>query len=218
MTRGALLAIAIAVAVVGAAAREAAADPTFDDVARGATRLTRLDELVWAVTAPCDAGDALQQRQCRQLRDRRAAQLAAAPLRIDAEPAALEIGAWDAARKSVAIRLVACVRCAGIDVGGRRWRVVGAMTRGQPATLHDTARVFPDAKAAEAWRALLGRARVELIVALPARPRPAGAATLAVDIIGWRIIDPCDGAIVAASPSSAAVAPDKAACAAPAVR
>src|SRR5204862_3672124 len=138
----------------------------------GAQRVRRLDDLVWAVTAACDAGDDTQQRQCKRIRDTRATELANATLLIDAEPSAFTLSPWNAQKKSSAITLSACVRCTGIEVEGATWLIGGAtkdnrlrVVRDKLITgqLVDTARTFPTADAAKAFAQQVGTARVELI-------------------------------------------------------
>ena len=176
-------------------------------------------DLVWPFTAACDKGDDTQQRQCRQIRDRKAKALAGATLVVTGKPGAFELGAWDAAKKSVSLKLLACVDCDGIELDGKRWHVVGTGARVdggklRGAILHDTSKVFPDEAAATAFTKPLENRRVEYVVKLPAKPRTAvgGKDAVQLEIAAWRVIEACSGAIVASKPESPAVAPDKTAC------
>ena len=176
-------------------------------------------DLVWPLTAACDKGDDTQQRQCRQLRDRKAQTVASGSLVVEGKPSAFELGAWDAAKKSVSMKLVACIDCDGSELDGKRWHVVGTGARAdggklRGAILYDTAKVFPDEAAATTWSKPLGKVRVEYVVKLPAKPRAAigGKDAIQVEVTGWRVIEACSGAIVASKPESSAVAPDKSAC------
>jgi len=195
-----------------ALATPAAADDTFEAKAAGAQRIGRVENLVWALTAPCDTGDDLQQRQCRRVRDSRAAELAGATLLVDADRDALRVGAWNAQKKSVPIKLAACVRCAGVAVGGTTYRVVA----GKDAALYDNARPFSDEAAAKAFVQSLGNARVQLLVTVPANPKVVvdGKPAISLALVGYRVYAPCDGSVVIASPASGPVAPDKKSCAA----
>lgn len=208
-------------ALVGATA---SADDTWQAKAHGAVRIHRLENVVWTLTAACDKGDDTQQRQCRHVRDARAAELAAQALIVDADADAFDVGAWSSAKKSSAVTLSACIRCAGVELDGKTWYVVGSATppafaNGKPkvALLADTTRQFPDEDSAKVWGKTVATARVQLLVKLPARPASArwtaeGKTGLALDILGYRVFTPCDGAIVAASPQSAPADPDKSQC------
>jgi hypothetical protein len=217
MTR--LLAIAAVVLTAGVVR----ADDTFDGKAGGAQRIRRIENVVWALTAPCDKGDDTQQRQCRHVRDVRAAELAGATLYIDGELDAFDVGGWDAAKKSAPFSLSGCIRCAGVDVDGKTYYLVAT---GAPPTwdggklraakIHDNAKTFADEAAAKAWAKTVANVRVQLLVKIPAKPKwqVQDKAGLAFDIVGYRVYTPCDGAIVAASPTSAAAPADKKQCAA----
>lgn len=216
MSARTILAVA---AVLASAPAVATADDTFEARAAGATAVARLDELVWALTAACDRGDEIAQRQCRLLRDARAAAYRGAPLLVEADPGAFVVGAWDAAKKSVTLQLSGCVRCAGIEVGGIRWYLTGGPARveaGAVATpwLYDRAQPFSDEGAGKRWIQTLASARVHMVVKLAAQPRwQAGGKTgIGVDVLAWRVVTPCDGGVVIASPRSGPVAADRGAC------
>jgi hypothetical protein len=191
------------------AAAPAFADDTFEAKATGAQRLGRVENLVWAFTAPCDSGDDTQQRQCRRVRDTRAAELAGATLLVDADKDAFDVGAWSAQKKSVALTLKSCIRCTGVEVDGKTYVVVGS----GDAKLYDNAKQFADEAAAKAFTTAVANARVQLIVKVPAKPKLAGAKpTVSLDIIGYRVISPCDGSVVIANPKSGPAEPDKKQC------
>lgn len=224
--------IAVAVMIVGLAA-EARAQPapaapapqSFDQLATGATRLARRDLAgwAWALTAACDQGDDVAQRQCRTVRDARAAQIKAQTFVVEAEPSALYVGAWDPQKKSIALTVRGCVACAPIDVAGKKLFIVSNKAAPvdvgnamQAAVIHETARVFDDEKGAEAWRAAaVPRLRIELVFALPAG-NPAWTrgdkSGLAVNVLGFRVVDPCDGGVVCSSGGASKIDPDKKTC------
>ena len=183
------------------------ADDTFEMRAQAAKR-AQLGEVAWVLTAACDTGTEIQQRQCRLVRDREWKALAGTTLAIEAERSAFVVGAWDAQKKSVPLALTACIRCDdAIAIDGKKLRIVAA----GPRTLFDNARPVPDEASAKALTKHLGTARVELIVKVPAvRKKPA--AELALEVIAWRVIAPCDGSAVIANPPSSGVPPDKRAC------
>ena len=199
----------------------ARADDTFEAKAAGAKKLAHVDDVVWALTAACTTGDDTQQRQCRTLRDRSAQALAGATLLVDADPDSLDLGAWSAAKKSVSVTLSACIRCGGIASEGKTWRVTGGAPKVEngkvrgPA-LYDTARQFASGDMAAAWQKAVEHRKVELLVKLSDKPRwnVGGIDGLALDVLGYRVITPCNGTVVLANPPSGNAPPDKAACAA----
>ena len=211
----------LAILAVLALPRAARADESFEAKAAGAQRIHRIEGLVWALTAPCDGGDDVAQRQCRHVRDGRAAELAGQTLLVDADADAFEIGDWSPQKKSVPITLSACIRCLGVEVGGKNYYVVGAgvpphfeANRLKVATLHDNARAFPDEAAAKAWARQVSNVHVQLLVKIPAKPRwsDQGKDGIVLDVVGYRVFTPCDGAIIAASPASSAAEADKKQC------
>lgn len=209
-------------------AAPAAADDTFESRAAGAQRISRLDDLVWAFTAPCTAGDDTQQRQCRRVRDARAAALANTTLLVEADRDAFAIGPWNAQTKSSPLTLTGCVRCRGVDVEGKRWYVVATPADGTGAqaaprfdgatlrasTLLDNARTFPDAASAKRFAAAAAHAKVELLVKVPAKPAwTVGARTgVSLELLGYRVASPCTGEVVIANPASGRAPVDKVAC------
>jgi hypothetical protein len=223
MTMHARRLAALAIPLVCALAPVANADDTFEARAQGAIRISRLDDLVWVLTSPCDKGDDVQQRQCRQIRDRKLEAIAGATLLIDGDADTFELQSWNPAKKSVAIKLAACVRCGGLEVDGRTWYVTGTGAaprfeggKLRAGMLYDNARTFPDEASATAWIKSVTTHEVQLVVKVPAKRRfqVAGKDAIQLDITGWRVINPCDGSVVIASPVSGAVAPDKQACSA----
>ncbi len=218
--RGCALAVAtVAVAFVSTPA--ARADASFDDLARGAGRLTGADlaGATWALTAACDQGDAMSQRLCRVVRDHRVAALRAGTWLVDAEPGAFTITPWDPDAKAMLLNLTGCVACAA-PVGGLY--IVSAKAppswAGDVATavgVHQAARSFPNQAAADRWRAQAVTARGQFVVKVAAQDAlttQAGRRVLAVDILGFRVWQPCDGAIVCASPRAEALPADQSAC------
>ncbi|MBA3500415.1 MAG: hypothetical protein M4D80_06840 [Myxococcota bacterium] len=211
-------ALAIIAALVVPALAQA---QSFEALAEGATTVSRLDDIVWAFTGACTAGDDLHQRQCRLVRDKRQKALAGAILLVDGETAALELTKWSPQKRSLGITVTSCIRCAGIEVEGKKWLVIGA---GAPArfegqrlrthVLHDSTQTFADEASATAWTKSLERARVQYIVKVGDKPKwnANGKEGLAFEVLGYRVIAPCDGSIVASSPPSSMTSPDKKLC------
>jgi len=211
----------LATFLLAALAVPAIADDTFEQKAASARSVRNLDEVVWALTAACDKGDDTQQRQCRQVRDARAKTELGATLLVDAEPGALEIGAFSTAKRSLTLQLSSCIRCTPMQIDGKPLHLTGAAPRvegGKLRTswLYDNTRQFPDETAAKAWVASLAGARVQMVIRVPDRKRwqVGGKDGMQVDVLAWRVIDPCTGVVVIASPASSNAEPDRKSCAA----
>lgn len=214
----------VILSVLGVAS-PAAAEDTFEQLAQTAQRVKRIDDLVWALTAKCDAGNDTQQRQCRRLRDARATELKAATLLIEADRDAFSVGAWNAAKKSAPISIKACIRCGGIDVDGKSWFVAGTRDANQPPRfqankqvgnlLEESAKTFADAASAKKYATSLANAKVQFVVRVPAAPvwTDANRQGIAFEVLAYRVVSPCDGAIVMAKPKSGPGEVDKRACA-----
>jgi hypothetical protein len=213
--------IFLAALLVVSAAHSVHAEDTFETKAKGAERVKRLENLVWALTAPCDAGDDTQRRQCRHVRDTRAAELIGATLLVDADSDAFDASTWNATKKSVPVVLTACIRCGGVDVEGKTYYLVGQSaptgfegTKPKVARLYDNARPFDAEPAAKAWIQQVNKARVQMLVKLAAKPKWTvdGKNGLVFDVLGYRVYSPCDGSIIGATPPSGPVEADKKAC------
>jgi hypothetical protein len=217
-------ALALASGMVIASASLAVADDTFESRSAGAVRVAHIDDLVWALTTPCDKGDDTLQRQCRRLRDTRTAQLMGSTLIVDADRESFTLGAWSPQKKSAALTLSACIKCSGVSVDGNTWFVVGNK-EGNPAPrfeggklktglLHENARTFPDEAAAKRFAAGAATAKVQLIVKVPAKAKwtDAGKQGIALDVLGYRVYSPCDGTVVCANPKAGPGEIDKKAC------
>jgi hypothetical protein len=216
----ALLVLVVAIAP-GLLSSRAHADDTFEAKATGARSMIHVDDIVWALTAPCTTGDDVQNRQCKNLRDQRAKDLAGQTMLVQADGFALDLGAWDSARKSVSVTLTSCIRCEGIGIDGKTWFITGGApkvengkVRGAP--LYDTARQFATPETAAAWLKAVKNHKVELVVKIPAKPRwnASGKDGIQLEVLAYRVITPCNGTVVLANPPSQNAAPDKAACAA----
>ncbi len=213
--------LGILVSVIAIAPATAQADDTFEAKATGARSMIHVDDIVWALTASCDKGDDVQNRQCKSLRDQRAKDLAGTTMLVQADGFALDLGAWDSARKSVSVTLTSCIRCEGIGLDGKTWFLTGGTpkvengkVRGAP--LYDTARQFATPETATAWLKAVRNHKVELVVKIPAKPRwsAGGKDGIQLEVVAYRVITPCNGTVVLANPPSQNAAPDKAACAA----
>jgi hypothetical protein len=209
---------AVAIAASLAGASPASAEPSFDSEVASARPLRDLEGLIWAVSAACDRGDDVERRQCRLVRDARQRELASQTLLIDGEPGAVEVGAWDGGKRSLALSIAGCVRCNGVDVGDRTYFLLATNPAGSKSAAGiaaQGARTFMDEAAARVWAATLGHARVQWLVKLPSKPRWADPTHQAIelDLVGVRAYMACDGVMIAASPPATDMAPDRSACA-----
>jgi hypothetical protein len=208
-----------AMVVAALLAPSVVAADSFDDKAQGAIKVERTDDLVWAMTAACDKGDDVQQRQCKVVRDKKAKQLAGATLLVDGDSDALQLGKWSPQKKSVSLTLTACVRCTSVDVDGKPWFVAGSGaskvegSKLRAAVLYDNARPFTDEAAALSFTKAMANAKFQLVVKVPRKATVSGRDALSVDIVAWRVVNPCDGAVVISSVPSGPIEPDKKLCA-----
>ncbi len=191
-----------------------------DDVYSAATKVSRIEDVVWAQTASCGShGDDTQQRQCRQLRDARQKELATQTLLVEGDATAFSVGAFDAAKKSASVTLSACVYCSPISIEGKSYVVYGGppkVTDGgvKPPLLHDATQTFESAAEHAAWKKKVASARVDLVIKTgDKKPWTAGGKSgLAVDVVGYRVVVPCTGEVVLAKPASPPATPDKKSC------
>jgi hypothetical protein len=199
------------------------ADDTFEARAANAIRIQRIDDLVWALTATCEIGNDVQQRQCRRVRDTRVAELAGATLLVEGDREAFSVGTWNPQKKSVPLAMRACIRCSGVELDGKTWFVVtntdgvsprfegGKLRVGQ---LHDNARPLPDDATAKKLAQTAATAKVELLVKVPAKARwnADGRLGVALDLVAYRVVSSCDGSVLLSSVPSAPAAVDRIAC------
>jgi hypothetical protein len=215
--------LAPVIAVALAVPASALADDKWSELAKSGEQMKDVERLVWALTATCEKGDDLTRRHCRVLRDAAAAKLKGATLVVDAGAGAVEIGAFDPATTSSSLVVRGCVSCTGVEVEGKKWHVVtnnaAPAVKGDAvmaAAVHEGAKTFKDATEAQAWTvAVLPRLRTQLVVkVLDANYtwKREQAEGIAVQILGFRTYDRCDGSIVAAKPESDKGPADKQAC------
>lgn len=209
--------------VAAAAAPARADDPkSFESMAEGAQKLSRADVagLVWALTATCKDGDELAQRQCEVVRDARVAELKGATFVVDGDGTAFTLGVFKVETKSAPITLRGCIACAE-PIGGHYIvsSKVAPTFKGataEAAVVHETSRQFKDEAAAKRWATRLPQLRVQFIAKVTAAGggmwERDGKKGLALDILAFRVYDPCDGGIVCADPPSGKGPADKKTC------
>lgn len=218
-TWGTVLATMLALAALAPAA---SADDTFDDLAARSPVLTAKDlaGMVWSLTATCDQGDGPAIRRCKQVRDRRAAELRAGTWLVEAEPGAFAIGDYDGDIHAVPLTLTGCIACAktigGLYIVSNRAAPTFENDVATAAGVHQVTRPFADQKAADRWKQRAAGVKSQFIVRIAAANgglwEREGHKGLAVEILGFRVYEPCEGAIVCASPTAQPLPADKAAC------
>jgi hypothetical protein len=164
---------------------------------------------LWPTVARCTDADPHLRRQCQRVRDAALAKSGDQLLLVPGDPLAIKLGPWDGKKKSLTISLAGCIACAEpVEIGGRKTKVV---TRG-PAVLAKVEQPFADADLADEWRdGAARRLRSELLVRVPKTPllTPGG---LAVEVVGFRLWDPCDGKLLAGSEGAVAGAIEAGSC------
>lgn len=181
--------------------------------------------LFWSQSADCAGAETdLARRQCRGLVAARKDQLSSATFVLSGDAAAVAAGDYDSKKKAVPVTLRACVACKEpLDIIGSRVFVVagsGAVAgAGGGVTVQPAATAAIEAKnKADARRiadSVVPRLKSQFIVKLGEQPKgfKAGqAAGFRVELVGYRLYDPCDGKVYAARPKSSSVTPDKRYC------
>lgn len=215
--------LALATAATALAAAPAAADDaTFDGLATSAQRLTAADlpGAAWALTATCGDGDSPTQRLCKAVRDRRVATLKAGTYLVDAERGAFQVAAWDPDAQASLLELRGCIACAtpigGLYVVASKQPPTFVGDVATAASLHQGVRSFPNQDAADRWAASAADARTQFVVRLGGEHAGLadleGHRVLGVEVLGFRIHQPCDGAIIAASPKAASLPAEPSTC------
>jgi hypothetical protein len=221
-------ALIAAFAVLLASAGSARAEPeSFERLAAAAQSVQSpraLASLFWSLTEKCAGveGD-LERRQCEGVRSARAARVTRDSYLVTSGGGAVHVGPFDTRKKSMPIAVEACVLCSEppeVDgkklyvVGQGRHRVAGGEVRA--AQLFESARTFDTETAAAAWSAdVLPRLRTDFVIRLPGTVEGfagGGASGYKVQVVGYRVYDPCDGNVLFARPSSGAAPIDRSAC------
>jgi hypothetical protein len=185
-----------------------------------------LAAILWAYLGSCDSIDNdFGRRQCESLRTARRGQLAGKTFRMAGDRLSLSALDFDDKKKTLEIKLYGCIACsAAVTVEGQSLYVLGT---GQATIfgttvlgpmVHSVFRKFQDEDAALQWkRDVVPRARTELVFRIPATPeeflwRRDLTQGVAVEIVGYRIHDPCTGQVIMAQPRSRPVAKDPSTC------
>lgn len=223
--RGGLALVAV---LVGWAA-PARADLGFDDLARKATEVVGVEGLAalfWSQLAECKPdGDDVTRRQCEGIREARRAKVAAATFLVTAD-GALDPQPYSEKAMSIEITVRACAACKGVELAGERRYIVGRgdlkVTGGRvrAAELHVGTMTFKTREEGRKWSAAIApRLRADLLVRIPAaleRWSEGGVSGYRVEVVGFRVVDPCTGQVLWAKPAAANVVADPAAAHCPA--
>jgi hypothetical protein len=201
---------------------------SFDAVAKGAEEIRNpaaLAALFWAHSAGCGAlQNDLAKRQCEGVRKARLAQVAAGTYLVDGDALALKVGAYDAKQKGLPITVNSCLACsAALDVDGTKRFVVGSKgavaAEGlalKPPQAGKGVRKFKSHEKASKWlEHAVPRLRTQFVVRVPAKANVWSKGKFTgykVNVLGFRVYDPCNGKVVAASPKARSLPPDKRYC------
>ena len=122
-------------------------------------------------------------------------------------PTAFELGTFSAAKKSLTLQLSSCVRCTPLEIDGKALHITGAAPRVDDGKRQDAValRQQRGSSPTRPPRRLGSRrstdARVQMVIKVSDRKRwqVGGKDGLLVDVLAWRVITPCTGAVVIAS-------------------
>jgi hypothetical protein len=224
MKNPALLALLTALLAGAAAPAAAQSQASFDALAASAVRLDsaeRLARLFWSQLVPCAAERDLERRQCEGIRATRREKVAASTFLLAAEDA-VALGSFNQRAMSVDVDIRACVACQGVEIAGARRYLVGrgdvkvAGDRVLGHTLRSATRTFSSVAEGRAWmQNEASRLVSELLVRIPdpiESWKEGGAEGHRVEVVGFRVSDPCTGEVLWANPPAADLSPDPEAC------
>jgi hypothetical protein len=216
-------ALALALSSILLAVAPARADE-FDTAAARATTLTGPDALAslfWSQVAQCKDQDDFFRRQCEGIKTARRERIAGSTFLLESK-GAVEVMPFDPKAMSVDVEVTACAACAGVKIAGERRYLVGRGAvkvvggRVTPVTLHRGTRTFSSKAEGETWsRTVAPRLTAQLLLELPAVLEPwkdAGSEGYHVEVVGFRVLDPCTGGVLFSQPKSGNAAPDPSAC------
>ncbi|HEU5060501.1 MAG TPA: hypothetical protein VFU21_28415 [Kofleriaceae bacterium] len=219
----------VAVLVTGVPA--ARADGSFDDLARKATEVSGaegLAALFWSQLAQCPQdGDDFTRRQCEGVREARRAKVAATTFLVTAD-GAIDPQPYNEKAMSIDIAVRACAACKEVELAGERRSIVGRgelkVTGGRVRApeLHTGTRTFKTRAEGKEWATTVApRLRADFLVRIPAALEPwkeGGASGYRVEVVGFRVVDPCTGVVLWSNPPAGNVVADPSAARCPAPR
>lgn len=220
--------VMVAVGVSLGAGEAVAQKKHFEESAQGAKRVdsqAALASVFWSQLADCSGEkNDLRRRQCEGVRAARTQAVAGSTLVVSGDVASVKVGGFDDKKNELTVELTGCIACtAPVAVAGGQFFVVaerGTVKDGgeglTASALHTGTRSFKNKAWADRWTAeVVPRLRSEYLIEVPAKAKTwAGGKrkALRVKVVGFRVYDPCDGAIVTAEPPSNPTPADKAAC------
>ncbi|MCP4446314.1 MAG: hypothetical protein GY811_13360 [Myxococcales bacterium] len=163
--------------------------------------------LFWSQKVSCGATkNDLLRRQCQGVRDQRQSRITQDTFLVEVGTDAIDI-LPDAKKMSVQVDLRSCLWCGDegpVVVGKGAHKVDGGKVKA--FGLSSETKLFEKAKRLEHWTAHLGpRLRAQLLVKVPTNVeqfKVAGRSGYKVDVVGYRLFDPCRGVVFASSPAS----------------
>lgn len=179
--------------------------------------------LLWSQDAKCDgAANELLRLQCEGVLKSHKAWVSERSYLIDASGSAIQT-ALSSDKKSVDVTLNACVQCEIADslvLGLGDYLRSGVQIDAPLVT--KVSQKFADAKEAESWNKRIGqRLRAQFVVKMPATAERFTDGDLAgykVEVVGYRLYNPCKGNVLSAKPLSTQGPVDSEACAADPVK
>ena len=182
----------------------------FDDKVKAARPIhdaKSMTALFWSQGADCEANkNDLLRRQCEGVRGERKRRVASQTYLVDVGAEALDI-VTDAKKMSVQVDLKACLWCGSegpVVIGTGEHKVEAGKV--QAAILGSASKTFEKGGMAQHWAAHIAtRMKAQLLVKVPATLQnfKAGARDgYKVEVVGYRLYDPCQGDVAAASPQS----------------
>ncbi len=204
-----------------------AGQDSFDTLAKNATELRSGDALAslfWSFNVNCNQEKTqIGKRQCKAIKSARAKTVPEATFLIDGDPTAIRVGDFNKNTKKLSFSVDACVACTdGVpSTNGTKALVVGgaASIRGgvlRSAQLAAVKTALEDEKQLAEWKKeVLPRLRTQFLFKVPATGNSWTKGAFSghrVQVVGFRVIDRCDGSIVASNLKSSSVTPESNLC------
>lgn len=202
-------ALALSFLAAGLAYSPSASADSFDTLADAAEPVhtaANMAALFWSQQTRCDDNNDMARRQCKGVKQARRTWVAAQTYLLDVGPA-LEVSLnTDALSAEISLRsCLACEELGDLIVGKGTRRVEGNAIKAP--IVASLTKIFEDLASAEHWnKHIASRLRAQFLVRLP---RSLSKFTVAdrpgytVEVVGYRLYDPCTGEVLAAAPESA---------------
>lgn len=195
---------------------------TFEGELKNAQPITHLSRVVGPFLQQCRAGDGLRDIQCRAIRSRMQYRVKNGTYWTTAN--AVRVGTYDNARLNFPVSVVGCLTCDGpakLDktlYGAKKWWVTAGkprqfkMKEGKPqfTGLELNKIIQPVGPSqVESWmRSVLPNLKVQMIFTVSGDRWPTNVGTgLAVQLVGYRLYNQCNGKVLASKPPSTAPGP-----------